>query len=181
MNNNGRFLSSIKFPIALLLILVLGLFFLNRQNIFTTQETSLDQPELTNLLFSIPDSSVHEFELSGNQFMFEVVNTPASKTQGLSGRDEIGSDGMLFVFNQPDFHGIWMKEMRFDLDLIWMLDGKIVSITRGVPAPQTTVDALNLPVYRPETPANLVLEVEAGFAESHNIAIGDELTILMLE
>jgi uncharacterized membrane protein (UPF0127 family) len=126
-------------------------------------------------LLSLTDSSFHQFAIGDNYYTFEVVNTSFGKTQGLSGRDEIGSDGMLFVFSRPDYHGIWMKDMKFDLDLIWILDVKVVDIAKGIPAPQTQEDALNLPIYRPKQKANLVIEVEAGFVERERVDLGAKL------
>ncbi len=100
-----------------------------------------------------------------NWLWVELVNQPDSITQGLSGRTSIGSDGMLFVFNThaytPTF---WMKDMLFGLDLVWINENKIVDISANVvpPAPGTPDQLLR--TYRPNQPADLVLEVPAGTA-----------------
>jgi len=107
----------------------------------------------------------------------EVVKTPQSIVQGLSGRDEIGTDGMLFVFDQPSIHQFWMKEMKFDLDLVWIKEMKIVEITENVPAPDFNMPLNQLPTYAPSQPVDMVLEVEADNVQKWKLSVGDEILI----
>lgn len=49
-----------------------------------------------------------------------VANNDEDRKNGLSFIPSIEQDeGMLFVFDQDDFHGVWMKGMEFPLDIIW--------------------------------------------------------------
>lgn len=107
----------------------------------------------------------------------ELVTTSAKIARGLSGRSEIGADGMLFVFAQPIRPGFWMKEMQFDLDLVWIQDGKIVDITPNVPAPPPNTPVQQLEVYYPAEPVTMVLEVPAGFAAQQRWQIGTPLAL----
>jgi len=107
----------------------------------------------------------------------EVVNTPKSIAQGLSGRDELGADGMMFIFNQPTTPQFWMKEMKFDLDIIWISQQRIVEITHDVPAPTLVTPLSELPTYSPKQPIEMVLEVKAGKATEWQLAIGDLVVI----
>lgn len=50
----------------------------------------------------------------------EVVDTAERITLGLSYRDEIGADGMLFALPRPVVPAFWMKGMKFDLDMVWI-------------------------------------------------------------
>lgn len=53
----------------------------------------------------------------------EPATTDAARQKGLGGRDKLDAgSGMLFIFDRPDTQCIWMKDMRFPLDIIW-LDG----------------------------------------------------------
>ena len=112
-----------------------------------------------------------------HQLKLEVVNTPQSTAQGLSGRDELGADGMLFVFEQSRTPQFWMKEMKFDLDIIWIDQQRIIEITQGVPAPALGTPLSELPTYSPKQPVTMVLEVEAGKATEWQLAIGDLVLI----
>ena len=108
----------------------------------------------------------------------EIVNTPASIAQGLSGRDEIGADGMLFIFDKTDKHTFWMKEMKFNLDFVWIRDNKVVDLTKDVPAPAPNTPVTKLLTYSAKEPVDSVLELDAGKIEKLGIDIGDTLAFM---
>jgi hypothetical protein len=103
----------------------------------------------------------------------EVAATSAQQESGLSGRAGLATGtGMLFVFPQPAEVGFWMKDMRFSLDIIFAdKDGVIVTIHPNL-SPET-YPAL----FGPTAPAQYVLEVPAGFAQAHAIAIGQKIVL----
>lgn len=111
------------------------------------------------------------------QLKLEIVNTPQSIMQGLSGRDELGADGMLFIFDQSIAPQFWMKEMKFNLDMVWIDQQRIVEIIQDVPAPDPGTDLSELPTYGPKQPASMVLEVEAGKVIEWQLTIGDLVSI----
>jgi uncharacterized membrane protein (UPF0127 family) len=81
---------------------------------------------------------------------------------------------MLFIFETADQYSFWMKDMRFPLDLVWLsADCVVVDITKGAPPPEPGQGLADLPTYRPAEPAQYVLEINAGEAESAGIRIGD--------
>lgn len=106
----------------------------------------------------------------------EVVTTPESCTQGLSDRKEIGSDGMLFIYPKSASYAFWMKNMHFDLDLIWIQNTTVVDITYGAKAPSP--GQADLPLYSPSSAVDMVLEVKAGDAKAWQIKIGSKLNFL---
>lgn len=111
--------------------------------------------------------ALRELRFSNNRSMLvEVMDTPEKITQGLSGRATLApADGMLFLLparQQPSF---WMKDMKFGLDLIWIDNGRIVEVTRGVPPPTPGIPDALLPTYQPSRPVTGVLEVVSGTAD----------------
>lgn len=132
-------------------------------------------------LLQLDDRSQVEIRLGETQLRVEVVNTLDSITQGLSGRTEIGADGMLFVFSETRMPVFWMKEMQFDVDMVWLADGQIMEVTSEVPAPDPDVPLRQLPRYQPAAPVQMVLEIPAGQAESLGLVPGQELTLLTRE
>lgn len=101
----------------------------------------------------------------------ELATTTAAVQKGLSGRTSLDSQsGMLFVFAKPDRYRFWMPDMRFPLDIIWINNGKVVDISENV---SNKFDPANPNFYTPSQPAQYVLEVNAGFAASKHIQIGD--------
>lgn len=99
----------------------------------------------------------------------EIVDTPAKRILGLSGRESLPEGtGMLFVFEKPDLHGFWMKDMNFSIDIIWFNEySEVVHIVENA-SPKSYPET-----FMPPTPSMYVLEVPAGFASEHNIKLGD--------
>lgn len=110
----------------------------------------------------------------------EVVNTPASTTQGLSDRTEIGADGMLFVFPSRAERTFWMPRMLFDIDIVWIAAGEVVGITAQVPRPEPGQREHELPRYRSPSPVDMVLELPAGAAAQRGMQPGDRFELPQL-
>lgn len=100
----------------------------------------------------------------------EVADTPQLRTQGLMHRKEMHQDkGMLFVFEEEVQHGFWMKNTLIPLDMLFLDDElRIVDIISDVPICTTQY----CKSYVPDSMYLYVLEVNAGFANQHQIRIG---------
>ncbi|MFA6273447.1 MAG: DUF192 domain-containing protein [Candidatus Paceibacterota bacterium] len=107
--------------------------------------------------------------IGNTEIFIEIAQTPTELTRGLSGRLTLAENsGLFFVFPYSDKHGIWMKEMNFPIDIIWLDENyKIVAIKTNA-SPDSYPE-----VFTPPTPALYVLEVPAGFAQKHKISIGN--------
>ena len=113
----------------------------------------------------------------GNVYV-EVMDTPASRIQGLSGRSGLGEDeGMLFVFDVPGKHGFWMKDMLFSIDIIWIAEnGVIVHVERNISPASYFVS--NPPQrYGTTIDAKYVLELAAGQSEKFGAHVGSTVKI----
>ncbi|KKW35567.1 hypothetical protein A2852_02860 [Candidatus Adlerbacteria bacterium RIFCSPHIGHO2_01_FULL_54_23] len=111
--------------------------------------------------------------IGGAKVEVEIADSTAERIRGLSGRDPLPEGkGMLFIFESDGYHGIWMRDMRFALDIVWAdAKGKIVTVARNV-APETYPK-----VFEPSALARYVLEVPAGFAKRNSIAEGDKIVL----
>lgn len=108
----------------------------------------------------------------------ELAADPYARMRGLSGRDALAENAaMLFLFDRPDRYGIWMKEMKFPIDIFWIRGGMIVDLEERVSAPAPGTPAAALPIYRPDAAAEMALETGAGFAEQFGIRIGDRIRV----
>lgn len=106
-----------------------------------------------------------------NTYSLILADTEAARTQGLSGRKSLDSNTcMLFVFQSPDTYGIWMKDMQFSLDILWVNQDKNIVYQKQAVLPRTYPT-----VFRPSQPAQYVLECNAGFIEDEKLSIGDHL------
>ncbi|MCL5667184.1 MAG: DUF192 domain-containing protein [Patescibacteria group bacterium] len=120
----------------------------------------------------------HELQIGNKILEVQVVNTPQDMQQGLSGRTSLANNkGMLFDFGQQENNMpyFWMKDMNFNLDLIWIKNNKIVGITKNVPKPEPGTPDSQLPFYSPPSPIDSVLEVNAGWADRNGIKAADEV------
>lgn len=103
----------------------------------------------------------------------EVADEDDERVTGLSGRDPLPDNhGLLFVFDEDGYPAIWMKDMRFAIDIIWIdREGVIVDIAQAVQPdsyPRT---------FSPQDEARYVLEMTAGYADARNVRVGDRTDI----
>jgi uncharacterized membrane protein (UPF0127 family) len=116
---------------------------------------------------------------SGTVLSAEVMVKDEDREMGLMFRPSLPRDrGMLFVFERSDFHGIWMKNCRFPIDILW-LDGerKIVHVAEAVPP----CKAEPCPVYTPLRRAAYVVELNAGQARREKAVVGATLAFSLPE
>ena len=108
----------------------------------------------------------------------DVAETQEQKIKGLAGKTVLKeNEGMLFLYDKPDYHTFWMKGMLIPIDILWIKDGYVVDIAENVPPPN---DEDDLPLYKPKEPASEVLEVSAGFARKYSITVGESYTLSAL-
>lgn len=102
-----------------------------------------------------------------------VANTQAERVKGLSGAKGLRpQEGKLFIFDTDAEQGIWMKDMNFPLDIIWIdKNFKIVHMAENVD-PSTYPE-----IFYPRTDARFVLEVNAHFVSNYKIQEGDTLSL----
>ena len=114
--------------------------------------------------------------IGGAVFSVEVVRTAEEQARGLGYRDSLCADcGMLFPFERPDRYSFWMKGMRFPIDIIWIREGTIVHIERNASHTDQTR------VYRPDAPADMVLELGAGICNEKGIRENDRVIFSNVE
>lgn len=103
----------------------------------------------------------------------EVMKTPQELAQGLSERAALAPGyGMLFDLNVPQNISFWMKGMRFDLDMIWISDNKVIGIDRDIPFPREGEEPV---VIQSPGVVRYVLELVPGQTDS--ISVGDDVII----
>ncbi|MDJ0787143.1 MAG: DUF192 domain-containing protein [Myxococcota bacterium] len=127
-----------------------------------------------------PEAAVDELprqKMSVGMHVFdvEVADTPARKSRGLGGHAPLGpNEGMVFPYERPGLYSFWMKDMLFDIDIVWIHGDRVVGITENVPhAPETK----RPPIYRPPEPSDLILELAAGTAAAKGLTPGMPVSI----
>lgn len=118
------------------------------------------------------DASGYEIT-AGQRLDMQVVRSGEERVRGLSGKlCIVDTQAMLFIFNEPADHGIWMKDMRFGIDIVWLdVDRKITHIENNVQPDSYPY------VYRPGSPSLYVLELGAGQAQRIGLQTGQQLNL----
>ncbi len=104
----------------------------------------------------------------------EIADSQLERERGLSGRAEIGKqhNGMFFIFPKEEYIGIWMKDMKFPIDIVWIgEDLKVIGIEKNV-SPNTYPR-----IFRPDRPAKYVLETETQYPDLVGIHAGQTVRI----
>ncbi len=119
------------------------------------------------------ETSQKIIKIGGKNIAVEIADTEASRIKGLSGREGLPSDtGLLFYFDKPQRAGIWMKEMKFAIDIVWVgTDMRIVKIQKNA-TPSSFPE-----FFLPAVITPYVIEFNVGFTEKNNISVGDIVVI----
>ena len=93
----------------------------------------------------------------GRQIRARIADSAGEREKGLSGQKFLGSnEGMLFIFDQPAYHGFWTKEMNFPIDIIWIDESwRIIGVAKNA-KPESYPK-----VFYPPKPVKYVLEISA--------------------
>ncbi len=110
-----------------------------------------------------------ETTLGSGTYHLWIADTSASRKQGLSGVKNLKPNaGLLMVYPDSDYHGIWMKDMEVALDILWLDEHKkIVYIVKNVSPEYSTSKS-----FKPNTPALYVIELPAGSVQKAGIKTG---------
>lgn len=125
------------------------------------------------LIFANSSDNKPSATINGQRLNLEVIASPEAQAKGLSGREAIGEDeGMLFVFQDTSEHCMWMKDMRFSIDMIW-LDGtkRVVHMAKNV-SPRTYPKN-----FCSQWPSKYVLETAAGKSEELGLRRGQQVQL----
>lgn len=97
-----------------------------------------------------------------------VASTWPERIKGLSDTPYLPENVVkLFDFDSLGLHSIWMKDMNYSIDIIWLDEnGVVVYIVNG--ASPESYPAM----FVPDTKAKYVVETVEGFVAKNNIVLG---------
>lgn len=109
--------------------------------------------------------------IDGQTFIARLPIGTAGYQKGLGGRENLcRSCAMLFNFSRKGEYAFWMKGMNFNLDILWIADGKIVYIKNDFAKDSSEI-------VEPDVPIDAVLEIGAGISEKNGFRVGDAVAI----
>jgi uncharacterized membrane protein (UPF0127 family) len=119
-----------------------------------------------------------QVSIASGVFNVRLATTDVARKQGLSGVTSLKpNQGLLMVFGSDDFWGIWMKDMKIPLDIIWINNEKevVYIVTNASPILGTSK------TFTPPDLTRYVLEVPAGTVKNTGIKIGDVVSFNLQE
>jgi hypothetical protein len=101
----------------------------------------------------------------------DVAQTPDELSNGLSNRTLLSPrTGMLFIFQNVGVQSMWMPNMNFPLDIVWINEAKqIVKIEENV---TPCSGNRNCKSYSSDVPIKYAIELNAGNASQIGIRVG---------
>lgn len=110
--------------------------------------------------------------INGRKFNAIIADTMLKKMIGLMYRKSMKKDEcMLFIFSYSSKYGIWMRNMLFPIDVVWLgKNKKVVDSAEGI-KPCKTLFGCN--VYKPKHNSLYVLEFRSGTIKKIQIKMGN--------
>lgn len=101
-----------------------------------------------------------------------IADSDPERTKGLSGTKELkDNEAMLFTYETSGNWGIWMKDMNYSIDIIWLDDQKKVIHIVEHASPDSYPK-----VFEPGKNARYVVELAAGYVRRNNVSVGSSVT-----
>lgn len=113
---------------------------------------------------------VRQVKVAGHALRVEVAATIEQRMKGLMFREKLGAnDGMLFVFDEPGYHAMWMKNTPLPLSVAFV-DGAGAILNILDMEPHT------LEQHAAAGPAVYAIETNKGWFAKRRIKAGDKVT-----
>ena len=108
-------------------------------------------------------------EINDKEYDVKVATTSDEMSKGLQNVKELPEDeGMLFIFEEPQTVGFWMKDTEIPLDIIFIdEDLEVLSIYKGQPNNQDIVEEDNVKYV-------LELNINSGVSVGDEVELEDE-------
>lgn len=109
-------------------------------------------------------------KLSGATYHMTVLRSDAELQKGLSGTKSLpDGEAMVFAFGRDNKWGIWMKDMNYPIDIVWLNADREVVYTVSDAQPSSYPKT----IFTPDTESRYVIELPSGTIERTGITKGD--------
>jgi len=137
----------------------------------TFSQDDAAKPDTAAPFPDLPRAEIQAITAGGrHDFKVWIADNDRSRERGLMFVKSLPADqGMLFLFERPQFASFWMKNTYLSLDIVFIgPDGVIVNIARDAePLSQRTIES--------DAPVKGVLELIAGTAKKIGLTPGDRI------
>ena len=120
--------------------------------------------------FALEKFGTAQIKVGSHPLKVEVALSDAQRMQGLMHREKLGkNDGMLFVFDEPAYQSMWMKNTLIPLSVAF-LDGDGVILNILDMEPHTLTPNMSA------GPARYAVETNKGWFAERGLKAGDRVT-----
>jgi uncharacterized membrane protein (UPF0127 family) len=164
-----------KFILKVLFVVILMQMFVDINSYAKTYERHVSLPNTLISKLDIDkyiDNEPLNVEINGNKLKLIVAKKHDTMIKGLSWREKIPFDGMMFLFDLPEKIPFWMRGMNFPIDIVWVSNNVVIGVSENV-KPEPGVAEKDLKRYLPPAEVNTVIELNSGRAKQLNIKKGN--------
>ncbi|MEM3841169.1 MAG: DUF192 domain-containing protein [Candidatus Micrarchaeaceae archaeon] len=127
------------------------------------------------MLYKRQKYSTSQLVVNGSTYTAILADTSVKRSIGLMFRNSLGEkECMLFKFPRMGRHEIWMLNMNFPIDILWLGGDKRVVFK--VENAEPCKSFFRCRVYSPEEEAHYVVEFPSGTIKKEKIREGDEVS-----
>lgn len=128
------------------------------------------------------DFSKGTIVINNHSISTEIAETPAERQRWLTFRNEELplNSALLLVYDKSDLYSVWLLNIQFNLDLIWLDGGgNIVYMKQDALPCKNTLDAAQC-TYKNTKPARYIMAATTGFINYHNITKDSKIKLVSI-
>jgi uncharacterized membrane protein (UPF0127 family) len=137
------------------------------------KDVKLDQAEFPRGIVKIDEITLQ----------VQIADTKPLQTRGLMFQEKLPYDqGMLFIFEDTGVRSMWMLNMQFALDVLWLdAQGNVIHIEKDAQPCKSALETMACTFTNGDAkPAKYVLEVTSGFVDKFNITKNSKIEIISI-
>lgn len=124
--------------------------------------------QFVSAYFLQPRAVMH---LAGERFEVRIADNDRTRIKGLSGTSELpANEAMVFIFDNDSRHTIWMKDMNYSIDIVWLDASRTVVDYVTDVSPDTYPNR----TFSPKADARYVAEFRSGTVQAKGIRVGQQ-------
>jgi uncharacterized membrane protein (UPF0127 family) len=120
--------------------------------------------------------------INNHSISTEIAETPAERQRWLTFRTEQLplNSSLLLVYDKPDLYSLWLLNIQFNLDLIWLDNsGNIVYMKQNAVPCSNMLDATKC-TYKNTIPTKYILAATSGFIKYHKITNDSKIKLISI-
>ena len=120
--------------------------------------------------------------INGDLINVEIAKSSAEKQRWLMFRQERLplNSAMILVYDKPDLYSIWLLNIEYNLDLIWLDEsGHVVYLVKDASPCKNIFDPSSC-TYKNTKPAKYVIAATSGFIDEHKITNESKMTVISI-